>query len=225
MNINILHQLTPRVPLRDQAFLSLRKAILLGRFKPGQRLIEENLAQKMAISRTPVREALRKLELEGLVNYVPRKGVVVVGVSTEDALEIYAIRAVLEGFAAGLAAQKRTDRELRRLKMMLLEMEENIQLGKIARLHMLHTNFHTYIAKISHNPKLYQLIVSLREYVESFTDMSYFWPDRLQGLWAEHVEIVVAIREADVDRAERAARKHLMHLQAAFSPEVLQEEG
>lgn len=109
--------------------------------------------------------------------------------------------------------------------MILLEMEEHIQSDNMPRLHTLHASFHTYIAEISHNPKLFQLIVSLREHVENFTDMSYFWPDNLQDLWEEHVEIVAAIREADADRAERAARKHLMHLQVAFSREMLQNGG
>ena len=87
-------------PIREKVFLSLREAILKGYLKSGERLVEKELAEKMGVSRTPIREALRKLDLEGLVLYTPRKGVIVAGVSAKDALEIYPVRAVLEGLAA-----------------------------------------------------------------------------------------------------------------------------
>jgi DNA-binding GntR family transcriptional regulator len=220
MGTFLLEGIQQHKPIRDEVFFSLRKAILQGHFKPGDRLVEQELAQQMGISRTPIREALRKLELEGLVDHVPRRGVVVVGITVEDAAEIYAMCAVLEGLAAGLAAQKRTYEELRQLNKILLEMEEYIQANNIIRLRAVHTHFHNCIARISDSPKLYQTIVSLREHVENFTETSYSWSEKSQNGWKEHEEIVMAIHEADAEKAEHAARNHLMQVQDALSKKM-----
>ena len=208
-------------PIRDEIFLSLRKAILLNHFEPGERLVEHKLAQRMNVSRTPIREALRKLELEGLVDYVPRKGVVVLGISAEDAVEIYAICSALEGFAARLAAKSRTDEELRHLQTILLGMQESIQANNLNTLHAIHRRFHYMIARISKSPKLYQMIVSLRERVEHFTEASYSSLRRLKNGWQEHEEIVSAIEKRDAERAEHAARNHLMQVQEVLVQEML----
>jgi DNA-binding GntR family transcriptional regulator len=216
MDSHVLDKISEHTPIRDEAFISLRKAILKGHFKPGERLVEKDLAQQMNISRTPIREAFRKLELEGLVDYAPRKGVVVVGVSPEDALEIYTICSVLEGLAARLAANNRSNEELGTLKKLLFGMEECIKKDKIDKLQTLHSNFHTSVAKLSKSPRLYQLIVSLRDYVGNFTEISYYLPGRLQHGWKEHKEIIDAIDKGDDDMAERAARDHLMLAKESF---------
>jgi DNA-binding GntR family transcriptional regulator len=212
-----LEGVRPYQPVRDTVFCSLKKAILRGHFQPGERLVEHELAQQMDISRTPIREALRKLELEGLVDYVPRKGVVVVGITAADAAKIYTICAVLEGLAARLAAEKRTDKEVSRLKNMLVEMEAFIQTGNINRLHIVHTHFHHFIARISKSPRLYQRIVALREHVENFKETFYSRPERLQDGWKEHEAIVRAIQNADAEKAECAAKNHLVHVTKTFS--------
>lgn len=216
-----LNKLNVYKPLRDEVFLSLKKAILQGHFKPGERLVEQELAQQMDISRTPIREALRKLELEGLVDYISRRGVVVVGISAEDVVEIYTICAVLEGLAAGLTAKRRSDREVIQLQAMLLGMEKYIRQNNLTKLHALHVNFHHYIAKMSQSPRLYQTIVSLQQRVENFTEISCSGPDSLQDGWKEHEAIVTAIQKADAEKAERVARNHLMQVKAKFSKEML----
>jgi DNA-binding GntR family transcriptional regulator len=216
-----LNKLSAYKPLRDEVFLFLKKAILQGHLKSGDRLVEQELAQQMDISRTPIREALRKLELEGLVDYVPRRGVVVVGISAGDAIEIYTICAVLEGLAASLTAKRRSDREVIQLQAMLLGMEKYIRQNNLTKLHALHANFHHYIAKMSQSPRLYQTIVSLRQRVESFREASYSGTDSLQNGWEEHEAIVTAIQKADVEKAEYAARNHLMQVKAKFSKDML----
>jgi len=177
----------------------------------------------MDISRTPIREALRKLELEGLVDYVARKGVVVVGITAADAAEIYTICAVLEGLAARLAAENRTDKEVSRLQTMLVEMQASIQTEDINQLHSVHTSFHHFIARISHSPRLYQRIVALREHVENFAETFYSHSEKLQNDWKEHEAIVRAIQSADVEAAEHAARNHLMQVKKQFSHDLEQE--
>jgi len=206
----MLDNLSDHKPIRDEVFTSLRNAILSGHFKPGERLVEKDLAEQLDISRTPIREALRKLELEGLVAYEPRKGVVVVGVSSEDALEIYMIRAVLEGLAARLAAKKRTKAELSKLKKLLYGMEECIQKNKIDKLVTLHANFHNFIAKVSKSPRLYHMIISLHDYIKKFAEIPCYLPGRLQYGWEEHRDIVDAIDDGDDKKAEYATRNHIM---------------
>lgn len=210
MDSYILEKLSEHTPIRDKVFTSLRDAILSGHFKPGERLVEKELAQQLEISRTPIREALRKLELEGLVAYAPRKGIVVVGVSSEDALEIYAIRAVLEGLAAKLAASNIASEELSTLKKILFKMKECIEKNKIDALITLHSSFHNFIAKASNSPRLCQMIISLRDYVKNFSEIPCYLPSRLQSGWEEHREIVEAIDQGDDERAEYAARNHIM---------------
>ena len=216
MDSYVLDKISEHKPIRDEVFTSLRSAILKGHFKPGERLVEKELAQQMDISRTPIREAIRKLELEGLVDYAPRKGVVVVGVSSEDALEIYTICAVLEGLAARLAAHNRSVEELSNLKKLLFGMEECIKKDNIDKLYTLHSRFHNSIAKVSKSPRLYQMIISLRDYVENFTEISYYLPGRLQYGWEEHREIVDAIDKGNDDMAEHAARNHLIQAKESF---------
>ena len=96
-------------PLRDVVFENLRGAIVEGRLKPGQRLMEVQLAEQLGVSRTPVREAIRKLELEGLVVMLPRKGAYVANMSLKDLIDVLEIRASLEGLAASLAAERITE--------------------------------------------------------------------------------------------------------------------
>ena len=103
-------------PLRELVFDALREAILSGTLKPGDRLMEVQLAEEMGVSRTPVREAIRKLELEGLVVMVPRKGAYVSGLSLKDAADLFEIRQSLEGLAASLAAERITDEEIKMLE-------------------------------------------------------------------------------------------------------------
>lgn len=224
MNSYTLDKLDEHKPLRDEVFLSLRKAILNGRFVPGERLVEKDLAQQLAISRTPIREALRKLELEGLVAYEPRRGVIVVGISLKDALEIYTIRAVLEGLAANLAASRRTQEELTQLREFLTTMETCIQQNNIHDLIAAHLSFHKSFAVASKSPRLCQMIASLRDYVKSFEETFYYLPYRLQSGWEEHKSIVDTIEKKDNEQAEYAARNHVMQAKESFLKAISEEK-
>ena len=224
MDSYTLDKLREHKPLRDEVFTSLRDAILYGHLKPGERLVEQELAQQLDISRTPVREALRKLELEGLVAYVPRKGIVVVGVSSEDAVEIYTIRAVLEGLAARLAANNIVDEELITLKRLLSGMKECIEKNRIDALISIHSNFHHAIAKASRSPRLYHMIISLCDYVKNFGEIPCYLPGRLLYGWEEHKEIIEAIERKDNERAEQAARHHIMRAKESLLRAITSEQ-
>jgi DNA-binding GntR family transcriptional regulator len=224
MNPRVLDKFSSHKPIRDEVFDSLRTAILKGHLASGEHLIEKELAQQMKVSRTPIREALRKLELEGLVAYEPRKGVVVVGVSAEDAVEIYTIQAVLEGLAASLAASRRSGDDVTTLQTLLSKMEECIQKDNIKKLTASHADFHKAIAEMSRSSRLYQMIVSLRDYVENFAEIPCYFPEKLLVGWEEHRTIFEAIARKDYERAEEAARNHIIQVKRSVIETIFREK-
>lgn len=224
MNPRVLDKFSSHKPIRDEVFDSLRSAILKGHLTSGEHLVEKDLAQQMKVSRTPIREALRKLELEGLVAYEPRKGVVVVGVSADDVLEIYTIQAVLEGLAAKLAASRRTGDEVTALQTLLFKMEECIQKDSIKKLTTSHADFHKTIAEMSKSPRLCQMILSLRDYVENFAEIPCYLPENLLVGWEEHRTIFDAIAKKDYERAEEAARNHITQVKRSVIKTIFREK-
>jgi DNA-binding GntR family transcriptional regulator len=120
-------------PLRELVFESLREAIISRQLEPGERMMEIQLAEEMGVSRTPVREAIRKLELEGLVLMVPRKGAYVAGLSLKDVADVFEIRRALEGLASELAADRITDEELENLERYLVKIADEIDRGDLAK--------------------------------------------------------------------------------------------
>ena len=130
-----------RPPVRSKVFQHLRRQILVGKLYKGQRLIESDIANDLKVSRTPVREAFRKLETEGLVQYSPGRGVTVSQLSNENMLELYSIRGVLEGLVASFAAEKITKEELKKLKTLLKEMDSSYKRADYKSTVQLHTQF------------------------------------------------------------------------------------
>ncbi|MGE5576049.1 MAG: GntR family transcriptional regulator [Syntrophothermus sp.] len=195
--------------LHEQVFRQLREAILSGEFKEGERIIETEIAGKMGISRSPLREALRKLELEGLVTVTPRKGAIVNAFSKEDIEEIYLLRSVLEGLAARLAAERITDRDLQALMESVERTDLLIRRDNIAGLVEENTNFHNIILRASGKKRLVQLIGNLQEYVHKFRTASLSKPGRAFKALEEHREILAALRQRDGERAERLAHSHI----------------
>lgn len=132
-------------PLRDVVFENLREAIVEGRLKPGQRLMEVQLAEQLGVSRTPVREAIRKLELEGLVVMLPRKGAYVANMSLKDLKDVLEIRASLEGLAASLAAERISDEDIKKLEFIIEEFNDSINESNVEALLKKDVEFHECI--------------------------------------------------------------------------------
>lgn len=196
-------------PLRELVFESLREAIILGRLKPGERMMEMQLADEMGVSRTPVREAIRKLELEGFVVMIPRKGAYVAGISVKDIVDVFEVRASLEALAAGLAAERITDAELEELErslVQILEVSDREDLGAIVETD---TNFHDLIYKACRNERLVQIITHLKEQIQRFRTTSLSQPGRSKDALGEHRAIVEAISERNVEMAQALAREHI----------------
>jgi len=204
------------VPMRELIFQYLREAIVTGKMKPEDHLVEEELARKLNVSRTPVREAIRKLELEGLVKHSPRRGVVVRRFTLEDAEEIYDLRAVLEGYACRLAAQNIEPEQLERLKTLLQQMKESIQAGN-SHLEMdHHKEMHLILYAASKNKRLERLLTDYADYLQIFRTVSLQKPGRLIETWEEHERLIWAIELKDGELAERRAREHVAMGKDAF---------
>ena len=197
-------------PLRDVVFENLREAILEGKLEPGQRLMEVQLAEQLGVSRTPVREAIRKLELEGLVVMLPRKGAYVADVSLKDIIDVLEIRSTLEGLAAYLAADRITEEGVERLKAIAEDFKQSIERkDDIETLLKKDVEFHECIFNATNNTKLSQIINTLWEQVHRFrtTYISDF--DTSTHLVEEHNNILDAIISGDNELAKKYAINHI----------------
>jgi DNA-binding GntR family transcriptional regulator len=203
-------------PLREVIFTTLRDAIIVGELRPGERLMEVKLAEKMGVSRTPVREAIRKLELEGLVDMIPRKGAHVADLSVKDIVDVLEVRASLDGLAALLAAERITDEEIDELnhvnsQFVSFLQKENLQ-GSIKK----DVEFHEIIYRSSRNEKLIQIVSNLREQVQRFRVIylkDYVNPKELEK---EHKDIIDAICSKDSELSRKVAQNHIKSQQESI---------
>ncbi len=216
---------------------TLREAILSGEIKPGKKLRQEELAQLLGTSPTPVREAFRRLQAEGLIVHQPHKGVWAAKLTLEDIEEIYLIRSALEGLAARLAVTRllpdELDELLERLNGLQQAMEERLAAGDHEQLAELHDEFHMAIYEAARAPRLIEMITPLRTLVPRYR--SWVIPGRDASSMQEHREIVEAMRRRDAEltgqlvsqHIQQAMRGVLEYVQEAQSPSAPQppEEG
>lgn len=211
-------------PLREIVFKTMREAILNGDFKPGQRLMEVQLAEQMGVSRTPVREAIRKLELEGLVIMVPRKGAYVAGLSVEDIEEVLEIREVLEGLAANLAAIRASDEEILKLNNIIKLFSLAAKNRDIDSLIKYDIKFHDTIYHASRNKRLLQMINALQEQVQRFRVAYISQFDNGEMLLEEHEKIFEAISNRNGEKARDAAGFHISHSEEFIIKAISEKE-
>lgn len=196
-------------PLREIVFETIREAIIAGDLQPGERLMEVQMAEELGVSRTPVREAIRKLELEGLVIMVPRKGAYVADISMRDLAEVFEIRRALEGLAAELAAERATDEEIEELERMLVKISDTIEKDDIKQTIELDTQFHELLYAVSRNERLRGILSQLREQIHRFRLQSLARPGRMRVALEEHRSIVEAIADRDPEVAKNRASDHI----------------
>ena len=190
----------------------VREAIVSGQFSPGSRVRENDVADWLKVSRTPVREALRHLEAEGLLVFVPWRGVIVAELDRSQVAELYKVRATLEGLAASLAARHISDTELELLRS-LMEQADKASDPKV--LAGLNKRFHETIYMASHNRYLIQNLNSLRGSLALLKGTTYSAEGRAEKAQIEHREIFEAIAKRDPVAAEATARKHLIGAELA----------
>lgn len=201
-------------PLGDVVTDELRRAILIGRYKPGERLVEGRLAKDFGVSRIPVRESLRRLASEGIVEILPRLGARVATLSIAAAREMIEVRATLEGLNARLAARHRDPALLDAVKKVLERGNAAAAAGKLDRLTQFNAEFHDLLAKAGSNSILGDLMRTLRER----TRMLFPKLNREQArrTWDEHASILQAVIVGDADLAELLAERHVTNAGALF---------
>ena len=199
-------------PLREMVYEELKMQILKGSIIPGTRMMEVELAEEMGVSRTPIREAIRKLEKEGLVTIEPRRGAYASMISTEDMVEILEVRQDLEGLAAYFAADRMTKEQVEELREVSNSYNEAVRQGNMEAMIKHDTRFHHIIVESCRNKILVQMIEQLQELVLRFRYIYYDNFRRAENMPEEHEAIVAAISEGNADKARAAADIHIERL-------------
>ena len=207
-------------PLREVIFNTLREAIIVGELKPGERLMEVQLADKMGVSRTPVREAIRKLELEGLVEMLPRKGAHVADLSVKDIMDVLEVRSTLDGLASYLSAQRITDEETKELKHVLNQFVNYVEKDNLQGSIKKDVEFHDIIYRSSRNDKLIQITNNLREQVQRFRVIYMKDYSSSRELIQEHMDIYEAISGRDCTAAMSIAHRHIKNQEEAITKAI-----
>lgn len=197
------------LPLRDVVFNTLRQAILRGELEPGERLMEIQLADRLGVSRTPIREAIRKLELEGLVLMIPRKGAEVAKISEKSLRDVLEVRRSLEELAAELACQRITEEQLEVLIEAQNVFSESLKKDDIMNMAEADEKFHDVIYEGTCNQRLLQMLNNLREQMYRYRLEYMKDTDKRQILLLEHDKIIKAIRARHVAEAKAAMREHI----------------
>jgi DNA-binding GntR family transcriptional regulator len=212
------------LPLRDVVFNTLREAILKGDIKPGERLMELQLAAKLGVSRTPIREAIRMLEQEGLAVTIPRKGAEVARMTLKDMEDVLEIREALDELAVRIACGKISEEQLERLIDIKEQFERNTRTGDVKAIAAADVTFHDVIYEATGNPKLVTLLNNLREQVYRYRVEYIKDPKNYPTLIAEHEAIVEGIKNRDQIAATSAMHAHVEN-QAAAVKAVIQRQG
>lgn len=209
MNFNI--NTNEYLPLRDVVFNTLRDAILTGKLAPGERLMENQLAEKLGVSRTPVREALRMLELENLVQLVPRKGAQVLDMSEKDIINILEIRSALESLATSLACQKMKEDKIQELRNLLVDFEKAVAENDVERFVDIDEEFHDLIFEATENDKLIQIFRNLRIQLYRYRMAQAKNDTSMATVVAHHRRLLRAIETHDATEGMAMAQGHIKY--------------
>ena len=204
-------------PIREVVLEELRRAIFNNMLKPGDRLVEISIAEAMGVSRTPVREALRQLELEDLAVNTPRKGTIVQGISYDRAMEMYEIREVLEGLATKLACLNISRIRINELKELLENMEHNIINKDVNKVYYLNQRWNEIILEACNNELLVKKVSDLYEQLRRLTVFSLYDENLQRSAMNEYSFIVEAIEKGDENKAENLAREHVRKAKNRFT--------
>ncbi len=197
------------LPLRDVVFNTLRRAILTGQLKPGERLMEVHLANKLGVSRTPIREAIRKLELEGLVIMIPRRGAEVARITEKSLKDVLEVRRALDALSVELACDRITEEDMKRLLQACQDFEKAAKGKDASVIAKADVALHDIIVEATGNQRLAQLVNNLSEQMYRYRFVYIKEESKHDMLVAEHREIYESIASRDRERAARAAKLHI----------------
>ncbi|MFC4768205.1 GntR family transcriptional regulator [Effusibacillus consociatus] len=204
------------VPIRDKVYQYLKSQIVNGHYKAGDRLVERELAEKLGISRTPIREALFKLESQGLVMTVPRKGVVVTQISQEEIEEIFTILASLEVLAVRLAATKMDPQTATEFDEIIQKIDQFLVDDLVEEIAQFHIEINEQIYKAAKSQRLYEMLSGLLDYIRAFAHLGHIMPGRMEQATREHRNIMEAVRNQEVELAENLTKIHIENSRKAY---------
>jgi DNA-binding GntR family transcriptional regulator len=199
----------------DAAYTTLREAILAGHLRPGDRLGEEQLAREFGVSRTPIREAIFRLEAEHFAIRLVRRGLVVRTIPEEQVLEVYAVRAALDQLAATLAAEHATVPERARLHWLNEQFQAAAERFEHSYMADLNIQFHEALCEAAHNGMLLHFVRQIHDWVRRFGETTFSRPGRAGAAVAEHRAIIEAIDQGDAEAAGRLAAEHMSRAREA----------
>lgn len=210
-DLHIHKDVSDNYSLRGRVFTKLREDILSGVYHENEELKENTIGLELGVSRTPVREALRQLELEGLVTMIPNKGAYVTGITKKDIHDIYYIRSYLEGLCAKWACEHITEAQVEALDEVLYLTEFHYKKGHREQMVELDNKFHELIYEASGSKILYHVLSDFHHYVERIRKITLAQPDRASQANLEHAAILDAIKKRDGELAEKLAHEHMMN--------------
>jgi DNA-binding GntR family transcriptional regulator len=219
LNLKPLRSLHARKSLGQNVFDSLKQAIIRGDISSGEWLVESHIAEVLGISRTPVREAIHKLERERLIERQPRGGFTVLGLNRQDIEETFGIRSVLEAYAARLASVKHQPEELKPLEKKIREFQKSLANHQMEDLPQINTEFHDLLYALSKSPRLIHMINGLRDQIYRFRQMILKDSNLAQMSNEDHKLMLQCIRQRDAEAVENLVREHILRGQEV----VLQE--
>ena len=209
MSASFLREPTVAATAEEEAYRHVQQALRLGRYRPGERLIPEDIAAEIGMSRMPVREAFRRLAAEGLVVLRPNRGCIVAGLTLDELYEAFEMRSVLEGLAVRLAMPRIDEEVLEELERLLERMERAGQGGSsdwVAR----HQEFHGRICVLSARPKLIRQISALHAVIEPYMRIWFDYIEKPLSAREEHAVLLAALRSGDARHAERVMQDHIL---------------
>ena len=212
------------LPLRDVVFNTLRKAILTGQLKPGERLMEVHLANKLGVSRTPIREAIRKLELEGLVIMIPRRGAEVAQITEKSLKDVLEVRRALDVLSVELACERITQEGMEELEKACQEFAGATKGKDASVIAMADVKLHDIIVDATGNQRLKQLVNNLSEQMYRYRFVYIKDESQHEKLIAEHREIYEGILAKDKERAAMAARTHIDNQEKSIISQIRLEK-
>lgn len=220
MQDNLIIQMNDFLPLRDVVFNTLRQAILTGELKPGERLMEIHLANRLGVSRTPIREAIRKLELEGLVTMIPRRGAEVAQITEKSMSDVLEVRKAVDALCVQLACARITEEEVEELRVACEAFEKAVPTKDVKQIAQADVAFHDIIIRATGNLRLVQLVHNLSEQMyryrfEYIKDIS-----RHESLMEEHRMIYDSIVARDEEKATEAANLHIDNQRKAIMDQI-----
>ena len=225
MQDNLQIHMDEFLPLRDVVFNTLRQAILTGELKPGERLMEIHLANKLGVSRTPIREAIRKLELEGLVIMIPRRGAEVAQITEKNLKDVLEVRRALDALCAELACDRISEEEMTRLREACTAFERATATGDVKTIAKADVALHDIIVKATGNDRLISLVNNLSEQMYRYRFEYIKDESQHAKLVEEHRSIIESIARKDKRAASEAARIHIDNQESSVMKQIRQEKN